>query len=482
MYETVSVIVPVYNVEDYLERCLRSVTSQTYKELEIIIVNDGSTDGSREICRHWAALDERITLVEQENKGLGPARNIGIKKASGEYIAFIDSDDWWEVNAVEELMKAAIENEADIVYMNFYYSELDDASGKLIEREFVQYCLFDGVRSIEEMPELLFQSDMRMWSRLLRRKLFTDNNIYMPPHPYEDFPTLPLLLLKANRICQVHKPLYHYFYKREGNLTGNIQNYKYIALGIQELFQNFQKLGYLEQYGDRLSEYTYELVKGTIDDIFVKFSDKKKYHFFAIPFWEILEKSCPGKLVLKKEKSFLFGSRSGESICKRFLFEEQIIGRHNLYVEKIQNDEINKICEAKYIFVDFLGQGFHVSDVKYIEKQLCQIIDILEQYKMADKVILLKLYYTEEHGIHRNICRKHENIDKIRSVNRFLEKYYERFEAAMNGKIKAIIKFSEIFNYTYEHTKEGCFPWYYNGEFHKKAAKKIKDMLEKIEE
>lgn len=477
MYETVSVIVPVYNVEDYLERCLRSVTSQTYKELEIIIVNDGSTDGSREICRHWAALDERITLVEQENKGLGPARNIGIKKASGEYIAFIDSDDWWEVNAVEELMKAAIENEADIVYMNFYYSELDDASGKIIEREFVQYCLFDGVRSIEEMPELLFQSDMRMWSRLLRRKLFTDNNIYMPPHPYEDFPTLPLLLLKANRICQVHKPLYHYFYKREGNLTGNTENHKYIAQGLKELHKNFEKLGYLEKYGDRLSDYTYDMAKMTLDDMFVKYKDRNKYQTYMVPFWDMLKKCSPRKIKLKNKNAFLLGSRSGELICKYFLFAEQIIGRSKFYTEKIQFNEIEKMIKADYIFVDFLCDSNQIYDARYLDDKCNQFHKIINKYGLNKKVVLLKLFYNEEHGIHKDMCNQFQNINEIKEKNRILHKFYEQFEIGVQDEIKTVVEFSEIRNYTYEHTKAGCHPYYYHGEFHRKAADKIRERL-----
>lgn len=97
MEDLVSVIIPVYNVEAYLDRCLASVTKQTYANLEIILVNDGSTDNSSEICREWYQRDDRIILIEKKNAGLGPARNDAIDLAQGKYIAFIDSDDWWEL-------------------------------------------------------------------------------------------------------------------------------------------------------------------------------------------------------------------------------------------------------------------------------------------------------------------------------------------------------------------------------------------------
>ena len=114
MEEKVSVIVPVYNVEQYLARCLDTVLAQTYENLEVICVNDGSTDNSLNILEHYARFDSRIKIVNKENGGLGSARNAGIKEAEGKYILFLDSDDYIASFAVEHLVKNAEKNNADI--------------------------------------------------------------------------------------------------------------------------------------------------------------------------------------------------------------------------------------------------------------------------------------------------------------------------------------------------------------------------------
>ena len=103
MTEKVSVIVPVFNVEKYLRQCLDSILQQTYQNLEIIIINDGSTDGSDAICREYAGKDSRISYFAKENTGISDTRNVGIRQATGEYVTFVDSDDWVEHTYVEEL-------------------------------------------------------------------------------------------------------------------------------------------------------------------------------------------------------------------------------------------------------------------------------------------------------------------------------------------------------------------------------------------
>ena len=115
----ISVIIPIYNVEDYLPQCLDSVIHQTHENLEIILVNDGSTDSCTKICDEYAAKDNRIKIINQENGGLSVARNTGIRTATGDYIAFIDSDDWIVPNFCEILLITALENNAEMVECGF---------------------------------------------------------------------------------------------------------------------------------------------------------------------------------------------------------------------------------------------------------------------------------------------------------------------------------------------------------------------------
>lgn len=115
----VSIVIPIYNVEKYLERCLLSVVNQTYKNIEIILVDDGSTDNCYEICEKWKRKDNRIKVIHKENEGLGMARNTGIENATGEYICFFDSDDYVDIEIIEKTYTSAINNQADIVIFGY---------------------------------------------------------------------------------------------------------------------------------------------------------------------------------------------------------------------------------------------------------------------------------------------------------------------------------------------------------------------------
>lgn len=118
MNPEVSVVVPVYNVEKWLPKCIDSILCQTYKDFELILINDGSTDGSLDICRTFEAKDNRVRVIDGPNKGSSAARNTGLELARGEWIIFCDSDDWWDLQLLEKLHTAAIENDADIAACN----------------------------------------------------------------------------------------------------------------------------------------------------------------------------------------------------------------------------------------------------------------------------------------------------------------------------------------------------------------------------
>lgn len=115
----ISIIIPVYNVEHYLDKCLKSVINQTYNNLEIIIINDGSTDNSAQICKRYQAIDDRITLINNENMGLSESRNIGIKKASGDFIMFLDSDDWLDKETCKKSINLAIKYDTELVFWSY---------------------------------------------------------------------------------------------------------------------------------------------------------------------------------------------------------------------------------------------------------------------------------------------------------------------------------------------------------------------------
>ncbi len=207
----VSVIIPIYNVENYIVRCLKSIQSQTYKNFECIIINDGSTDNSAEIAEKFIQPDKRFKVIHQINKGLGGARNSGLENALGEYVCFIDSDDWVVMDFLKILISSIVESNADIVGCNMilYFEDGHEkinswnhsATGK------------DGIINIPEIFKALFEYHIT-WNKIYKKKLFSE--IRFPEKLYfEDFATTYKLSFVTKKLVFIDEPLYYYFQRED---------------------------------------------------------------------------------------------------------------------------------------------------------------------------------------------------------------------------------------------------------------------------
>lgn len=198
--DLITVVVPIYNVEKYLERCIKSVLSQTYKNIEIMLVNDGSPDKSDLIMKRYEKKDERIKSFYKENGGLSDARNYAIKKAKGKYICFIDSDDYIENTYVEKLYNSIKENESEISWCNFRKVNDFGEIGKIIQNE--------GDLWSFEMASAC--------NKLFLTELFRKNKIEFPKGIwYEDLATTPRLFFITKKVSWVNEELYNYYYNSE---------------------------------------------------------------------------------------------------------------------------------------------------------------------------------------------------------------------------------------------------------------------------
>lgn len=210
--EKVSVIIPVYNDEKYLKQCVESVLTQTYTNLEIILVDDGSTDHTPEICEEYREKYDQIRVLHKKNGGVGSSRNAGLALATGEYILFIDNDDWLEKHHIEELYKLAKENNADIAAGNFniFYEDTSTFSYWLNDDTY-----FKKVYSIKEWFSLQYRTDFYNmsvvftvpWDKLYKRSLFK-NIVYPEDAPVEDDLTTWKVYLLANKIAYENKAIY----------------------------------------------------------------------------------------------------------------------------------------------------------------------------------------------------------------------------------------------------------------------------------
>ena len=217
--EKISVIVPIYNVEKYLKQCLDSIINQTYKNLEIILVNDGSTDKSGSICEQYKCMDNRIKLINKNNGGLSDARNIGLLNATGEYISFIDSDDFISLNMYEVLYNNIIKSKSDIVWCdyNIYITNQMIQKHNLFpeQKEYVINHLF-----AKDLFNL-YHLEAFVWNRLYKREIF--KNVRFPVgRRCEDGYIVIAILSKARKITVIPEALYFYR-KREDSLSSKRQ-------------------------------------------------------------------------------------------------------------------------------------------------------------------------------------------------------------------------------------------------------------------
>ncbi len=208
-YSLVSVIVPVYNVEPYLRKCLDSIIGQTYENLEILLIDDGSTDHSGDICDDYEKRDERICVFHTENGGLSAARNLGLDYANGEYIGFVDSDDWIEPDMYEVLFHSATETGADIVECGFY-REYPDKSLSVVRPE--------RMLSSGEAIRALLRKELSegVWSKLWKRHCF-DRIRFPVGRVHEDASTTYLVFDAVTSICSISACEYHYL-QRSGSI------------------------------------------------------------------------------------------------------------------------------------------------------------------------------------------------------------------------------------------------------------------------
>lgn len=222
--ELVSIIIPVYNVEQYLTACLDSVIGQTYQNLEIILVNDGSTDGSPEICREYAARDQRIKVIDEENKGLSGARNAGIEAANGLYTLFLDSDDWVEPELVSRSVQVMEEKQADLVAFSLrtHYEDGREPEDWIIDEGDV------SLTSDEERLRYIATEYMtcgirfEVWNKLIRTSLIREHHLRFEDNKKifaEDICFFSYYLAFASRVVSIGDVLHHYRV-RSTSLTG----------------------------------------------------------------------------------------------------------------------------------------------------------------------------------------------------------------------------------------------------------------------
>lgn len=237
--DLISVIVPIYNVEAYLDRCVRSIVEQTYENLEIILVDDGSPDNCPAMCDAWAERDSRIRVIHKDNGGLSDARNAGMEIANGEFIAFVDSDDWIEPGFLTELHEAMVQTGADIAECGTAFV---DESGNVLRRRGV--VLQSEIDKMDALRRLILEDGIyqTVWNKLYRREVIEGILFEKGKHHEDDF-WIYQIFDRIEKLTVIDKPLYNYL-QRSGSIIGA----GYTIKRLDGLEARVQRMEYLQKY------------------------------------------------------------------------------------------------------------------------------------------------------------------------------------------------------------------------------------------
>jgi len=238
----ISVIIPVYNVEIYIEKCINSLINQTLKEIEFIFVNDGTPDNSVDIIKEYQKKDKRIKLLEKTNGGQASARNLGLKSAKGEYIAFLDSDDYVKNDTYEKMYKRAKKEDLDIVICNYFLTYTDHI-------EEVKNNITDKEEKII-LPSEYIMLTPSPWNKIIKKEYLINSNFSFPEGIiYEDFASIPLLGLNNPKVVYINEPLIYYVQSDTSTMRNKEYKSKYedIFKATEYLYNNMIDKNYNEE-------------------------------------------------------------------------------------------------------------------------------------------------------------------------------------------------------------------------------------------
>lgn len=439
----VSVIIPVYNTECYLEECIKSVVSQTYQELEIIIINDGSTDSSRTICKKWEKADQRIRYIETENKGQGVARNLGITLMTGEYVIFVDSDDYLDETLISSVYEYITDQKADICVYGYNY--VND-EGEICEIPLL-FKTKKGV-ALKENKEMLGSMTAFLWNKMFSACLVRTIDFGMSNRVGEDLVFNAQLYRRAKKVCMIDQPFYFYRYNRNGNISTDYERYFEMSSSICELNQIFVDVGEFEEYWVQLYEISIVVLKDFLlrlskrTDMEIPAEIKSRYPEFWKAYKECLEKFFSGymDIGLQDKNYLLVGSYNLRVLLHCFLLDEDFLREDYGYssIESMMSENINeKMFLKDSIFQNLyrkrcveqdIGKYFrcyaNLQDMDYVIMDLLD--EISDVIKLGEDCYITESIFLKE--IDLSVLHKYDRISFLTEERRSLfKKYLHRF-------------------------------------------------------
>lgn len=345
----IAIIVPIYNSSNFLEICLNSIKNQTFKDIEVIMVNDGSTDDSVEICKRFCKDDLRFVLINKNNTGVSDSRNIGIKSSKSDYIMFVDADDWLEKEAVEIAYMNIEKNKADICQFNYFFDYenqqlkrenfsqniiiIDDKKRKDIQCNVLAYRYAKNNKNIE-----YFGSIRGCWNKIFSKEFLEKNNIFFDTQLkiQEDTHLMVNALEKVNKIIFINQYLYHYRQNKISATKGYDRNRLSKNIIIMEKFNNI--LGKDKDIDECIYLLYFEILMDYISkDVFnigkkISYRERKnELNAIINKYYVDILKNIKYKYLTKKQKIILFLLRKKFYMC---IFRANILKNKKIKMER----------------------------------------------------------------------------------------------------------------------------------------------------
>lgn len=524
----ISIIIPVYNVQDYIDECMRTVVNQTFRNYEVILINDGSTDHSGEKCKKWAEKDLRIKYIEKKNEGLSPTRNLGLKEAEGEYISFIDPDDWVDVNFLEILIKRARETASKIVECDLY--RVNNNTGKRT------YKISSGSIGIKEtLEEHMIYGNTTLCKCLIHKSLFRENLIEFPECHSPARGIYALLLALSGKVENVNEGLYYYRIFRPGSLTEkpreNIENTEIGIQAFEYLLNEFRRCKLYEKY----KEVIERSIKYKLSDLLAVFFQRNELNSYIRMKDEYKFYLCRWFPESINREYMVLGGYNLNRIAwsmrflhdpnSRFNFSSLISIMHPAHAEEkcehkniyreimIKRDiassfwDYMKCVYPQFVIIDFIEERFDIiagwggyitksdawddiacypedarivyrksTECDELWKDSCtQFISKIHKEFPKTKIILVKNYLSLTYG---NINKQYgyENRSELIEMNKRLKAYYEYFEENC-GDVRVVETQTLNYYFTDEKYAYGVVPSHLNDIVNREIAKKIEVYL-----
>ena len=398
----ISIIVPMYNVEKYIDKCLNSLINQTFKNMEIIVVNDGSTDGSASIVEKYLLKhSSKIKYLEKKNGGLSSARNYGIEYATGEYIAFLDSDDYVEHNMYEEMYKLAKKENADMVECDFIW---EWEYGKRV---------FDKRREYKTREDMMKKPRVVVWNKIFRRELINKTKARFPEGLiYEDMEFFYKILPFINKISYINKYFVHYTQREDSISKKQTEKTEDIFKILDNIFDYYKQNNLYHQYEKVLKKMRRRILLGSSLKRIIQIKEKHLKRRLLLKTVILFFKNS-----LKNEELLFYDNK--EKRKKKICFGITKLGIGG--AERVLVDIVNELSKEFDITVFTIYGGGE------LEKELSNNIEIVNIYKQEKKRTFIPMYVF--------ICGKH-------IYNKYLKGKYDVDIAFLEGPITRIFAYN----------------------------------------